>query len=557
MPRMTGKQALAEMLIAEGVKYVFGNPGTSESPLMDVLQDYPQLQYIVALQEATPVGMADGYARASGKVPFANLHIAGGLANGISALYNAYQGGTPLVLTAGQSDTRALINDPFLSGNLVEMARQYTKWSTQIHHASDVPTAIRRAFKEAKTSPTGPVFLSLPWNSLDEEADVEIVPSAPVFDRIRPDAQGLAKASQLLAKAQNPIVIVGDRVARGGAVKEAVQVAELLGAQVFGVSQAEISFPTSHPQYSGVLDVNNPSVAARLAKADVLLIVGSNVFSQFLYVPESLIGKHTKLIHMDNDIKEIEKIYPTQVGILADTQVGLAELADALDSDMSGSARESAKTRATTLGEEKRKAKEAYKERVKKNWDKMPISLDRMMTELATVMPKNTILADESVTSRPAFIAARDFDEPGSMYRNAGGALGWGMPGALGVKLAQPERPVLGMVGDGSSMYAVQALWTAAKYNIAVTYVVCNNGTYKILKQNMDIYLKRILNQPERKSQYIGMDFGNRLNLAKMADAMGVHGERVEKPEQLRPAFERAFSMGKPALVDVVIDGSM
>ncbi len=554
MPRMTGKQALAEMLIAEGVKYVFGNPGTSESPLLDVLQDYPQLKYITALQEATPVGMADGYARASGKVAFANLHIAGGLANGISALYNAHQGGAPLVLTAGQSDTRAMITEPFLSGNLVEMTRQYTKWSAEINHASDVPIAVRRAFKEAKTPPTGPVFLSLPWDAMDEEADVEIVPSSPAYPGIRPDAQVLAKASQLLSNAEYPIVVFGDRVAQSKAVKEAVQVAEVLGAQVYCIYQAELSFPASHPQYSGELNLNS-AAAKLLAKADVLLVVGAKVFSQFLYVPEPLISKHTKFIHMDSAVKEIEKIYPTHLGILADPKAGLAELAEALKSDMSGSARETAKTRAASLGEEKKKAREAFKERVKKNWDNVPISLERMMTELAAAMPPNAILAVESSTSRLTFLAARDFDEPGSMFRNPGGALGWGMPGALGVKLANPDRPVLGMLGDGASMYSIQALWTAAKFNIPVTYVICNNGSYKVLKQNMDTYLKKMINKPDRKSQYVGMDFGNRLEPAKIAQAFGVYGERVEKPADLRRAFERAFGLGKPALVDVVIDG--
>ena len=179
MARMTGKRAVMEMLVAEGVEYVFGNPGTTETAFMDALQDYPQIKYILALQEATAVGMADGYARATGRPAFANLHIAGGLSNGISMLYDAYRGGTPLVLTAGQADTHSLLTDPINSGDLVEMTRQYTKWSAQVAHTSEIPMALRRAFKEAGTPPTGPVFLSLPWDSLDGEADVDIVPLFP------------------------------------------------------------------------------------------------------------------------------------------------------------------------------------------------------------------------------------------------------------------------------------------------------------------------------------------------------------------------------------------
>ena len=173
MPQIAGKHIVMKMLQAEGVKYIFGNPGTTETPFLDAVQDYPDIQYMLATQEAPAIGMADAYARATGRPSFAKLHVAGGLANGISMLYDAYRGGTPMVLTAGQSDTRMLLQEPTLSGNLVEMTRQYTKWSFEVHHAKDIPEAMRRAFKIAKTPPTGPVFLALPWNVLDEEADVD------------------------------------------------------------------------------------------------------------------------------------------------------------------------------------------------------------------------------------------------------------------------------------------------------------------------------------------------------------------------------------------------
>ncbi len=171
--RKTAGHGLLEMLIAHGTEYVFGNPGTTELPIMDGLQDFPQLKYILALQEGSAVAMADGYARATGKPSFVNLHVAGGLANGISMLYNAYRGGTPLILTAGQSDTRMLVEEPLLSADLVGMCSLHTKWSWEVRHAADVPVAIRRAFRIASTPPTGPVFLSLPWNVLDEEADLD------------------------------------------------------------------------------------------------------------------------------------------------------------------------------------------------------------------------------------------------------------------------------------------------------------------------------------------------------------------------------------------------
>ena len=557
MARMLGKHALAEMLVAEGVEYIFGNPGTSETPFLDGLQDYQQLQYVQALQEGTAVGMADGYARATGKPAFANIHIAGGLANGISGLYNAFRGGTPLVLTAGNSDTRMLISEPVLSGDLVEMTKQYTKWSVEIRHASDIPVAIRRAFKEAKTPPTGPVFVSFPWNTLDEEIDFDAVPSAEGYFRIRPDVNAVARATELLASAENPVIVVGDRVAQAGAVDEVVRVAEQTGARVVATSYSEVNFPTAHPQWGGMLNLNSPATARQFEKADVVLAVGTDVFASFLYVDVPFLKPDVRLIHMDSNYWEIEKTYPTEVGILADPAAGLADLAESLDGNLSGSQREAAATRAATLAAARQRDGERYQERIKANWDNRPMPVERMMHELADAVPPDTIIADEAVTSRPALNRAFDFEKPGDIYGIRGGALGWAMPGALGVKLAHPDRPVLAVVGDGASMYTVQALWTASRYNIPVVYAICNNQAYRILKVNMEVYLRDMLDDRERDSDYVGMDFANRLDLAMMAQAMGVHGERVDDPAEIGPAIKRAFESGKPALLDISISGAL
>ena len=558
MAVMTGKHALARMLIAEGTEYIFGNPGTSETPLADGLQDFPELKYVLALQEGTAVGMADGYARATGRPAFANIHIAGGLANGISALYNAYKGGTPLVLTAGNSDTRILLADPVLSGDLVQMTDQYTKWSAEIGHSSDIPMAVRRAFKEAKTPPTGPVFLSFPWNSLDDELDADIIPSSPGYFRTRPDTEAVARASMLLAQAENPVMVIGDRVAQSGAVDQAVRVAEQLGARVYAAIYSEVNFPTSHSLYQGLLNLNDPATRQHFVGADTVLAVGTNVFSTFLYVPEPFLDPATKLIHLDSDASEVEKLYPTEVGLLADPQAGLADLADALDQDLSASAREAAAIRTATLAEERRTADKANQQRLAELAGRHPMKAELMMHELGQALEgQNAIVADESITSRPALMQAMTFDEPGSYYAIRDGALGWAMPGALGIKLANPDRPVVAMVGDGASMYTVQALWTAARHNIPVTYAICNNRSYRVLKVNMEIYLRRMLEDTERQSEYVGMDFANPLDLAAIARAMGVTAETVDDPSELRPAMERSMASGGPALLDVNIDGSL
>ncbi len=557
MARMLGKHALAQMLAAEGVEYIFGNPGTSETPFLDGLQDFPQLQYIQALQEGTAVGMADGYARATGKPAFANIHIAGGLANGISGLYNAFRGGTPLVLTAGNSDTRMLISEPVLSGDLVEMTKQYTKWSVEIRHASDIPVAVRRAFKEAKTPPTGPVFVSFPWDTMDEEVDFEPVSSSDGYFRIRPDVAAVDRATELLAGAENPVIVIGDRVAQSGAVDQVVRVAEQTGARVVATSYSEVNFPTGHPQWAGMLNLNSPATARQFQNADVVMAVGTDVFSSFLYVDVPFLNPDTKLIHLDSNYWEIEKSYPTEVGMMADPAAGMADLAASLESSMSGGQREAAATRAATLAAARERDAERYQERIAATWNNAPMPVERMMHELADAVPPNTIVADEAVTSRPALNRAFDFEKPGDIYGIRGGALGWAMPGALGVKLAHPDRPVLAVVGDGASMYTVQALWTASRYNIPVVYAICNNQAYRILKVNMEVYLRDMLDDRDRSSDYVGMDFANRLDLAMMAQAMGVHGERVDDPAEIGPAINRAFESGKPALLDITISGAL
>ena len=557
MARMLGKHALAEMLVAEGVEYIFGNPGTSETPFLDGLQDYPQLQYVQALQEGTAVGMADGYARATGKPAFANIHIAGGLANGISGLYNAFRGGTPLVLTAGNSDTRMLISEPVLSGDLVEMTEQYTKWSVEVRHASDIPVAIRRAFKEAKTPPTGPVFVSFPWNTMDEEIDFEAVASSEGYFRIRPDVDAVARATELLASAENPVMVVGDRVAQAGAVEQVTRVAELTGARVVATSYSEVNFPTAHPQWGGMLNLNSPATARQFENADVVLAVGTDVFASFLYVDVPFLKPDARLIHLDSNYWEIEKSYPTEVGMLADPRAGMADLAESLDGAMTGSQREAAATRSATLAARRERDHERYQERIKPTWENRPMPVERMMHELAAAVPPDTIIAEEAVTSRPALNRAFDFEKPGDIYGIRGGALGWAMPGALGVRLAHPDRPVLSVVGDGASMYTVQALWTASRYNIPVVYAICNNRAYRILKVNMEVYLRDMLDDRERDSDYVGMDFANRLDLAMMAQAMGVHGERIDDPGDIGPAVQRAFESGRPALLDISISGAL
>jgi len=553
MVRKSARHGFMEMLIAHGVEYVFGNPGTTELPIMDAIEDYPQLKYILALHEAVAVSMADGYARAGGKTGFVNLHMAGGLANGISMLYNAYRGGTPLILTAGQSDTRMLMEEPLLSGDLVGMCRQYSKWSEEVLHARDVPSALRRAFRTASTPPTGPVFLSLPWNVLDEEVDLDLTPASPVHARLRPDSQAVDRAAQLLAGAQNPMMIVGDRIAQADAVQEATRIAEALGARVMAASYNEVNFPSGHRQFLGTLNIDSTATRKLFDQHDVILAVGCNLFTQFLYAPQLLTGK-AKVVHLDINVWEIEKNYPVEVGVWGDIKSGLEDLMEAVAGLMSHADRESAGVRGSRIAEEREKGYEAYVGRARKEWEQKPMIPVRLFLEMKEVLPRGTILATEAVTATIALMRTIPFDETGTFYSHRGGALGWGIGGAMGIKLARPDRQVVAVIGDGSAMYSIQGLWTAATYDLPVVFVICNNRSYRILKHFMVNYYYPLLGIKDRKSRFTGMNFFEHpLDCAGVAEALGVKGFRVEDPQEWKPTLEKALALGKPALVDVQI----
>ncbi len=554
MPIMSGKRALMEMLRAEGVQYIFGNPGTSEGPILDALEDYPDIRYMLVTQEGAAMGMADAYARYRNAPAFVNLHIETGLANGISLLANAAEGGTPLVLTSANKDIRKLAEG---RTDLVEMVRQFCKWNAEVTHPEQVPAVMRRAFNEAKTPPTGPTYIAFSANALDDEADVEITPSPEGYFRIAPDARAIQAAADALAAASNPALLVGDRVGQSDAAAQAARLAETLGAKVYAVSYSQVNFPTSHPQFLGMISPAMPDGRAALASADAVVAVGANVFPTYFHFSGRVLSADAALIHMDSAPAEIGKSEPTDIGIHADPQVALAHLTDALESTMSGSAKEAAKGRAAAAADAKAAQNAAWRARLKERWDISPMSAERMMSEIAAALPDDAIIVDDAVTTRAAIFGAMDFDEPGSLLGITGGALGWGMGGALGVKLAAPNRPVVAVVGDGSSMMTVQALWTAANANIPVVYVICGNNAYRVLKLNMNIYKTHILGEQSPQSRYIAMDFPTPLNIAGIAEAMGVDSSRIHNPADIAPALARAVALGKPAVLDIAIDGAV
>ena len=556
MALITGKHALMQTLRAEGIKYVFGNPGTSESAIMDAIEAYPDIDYVLVVQEGVAMGMADAYARATKKPAFVNLHIETGLGNGISLLHNAWDGGTQMVLTAGNKDIREMAQS---RTDLAGITSNLTKWSAEATHPDAVPLMTRRAFNEAKSPPTGPAFVAYSANALDGQVNTDIFPSPTPYTKQRPDTDAIEAATQILATATNPAMVVGDRVAQSDAMNEAVRVAELLGARVMSSSYAEVNFPSSHPQYVGPTRLGYGEFSKTSTPHDAVLMVGKITDGYYMFSEPTLryFGDQIKLIHIDVDSSSVGRTQPTEVGIISDPKMALADLAESLEAGMSGSSQEEAKGRITKLIAENEAREFSWKKRVSDRWNAAPISPERMMGEISTVLPNNTVICNDAVTSSRALTDAIPTNEAGKMFGGAGGALGWGMGATMGLKLANPDKPVVGFLGDGSAMMTIQGLWTASVRNIPVVYVICNNGVYRVLKINMNAYKKNILGQDPPQSQYIGMDFDKPFDIAGIATAMGIHAQRIEDPTDLKPAMEQALALGSPALLDVIIDGTV
>ncbi len=551
MPIRPGRDALLEVLEAEGVRYIFGNPGTTEGAIMHALEGHPDLEYILVAQEGVAMGMADGYARESGRPAFVNLHIDTGLSNGLSLMCNAYAGGTPLVLTAANSSIGKVAEG---RTDLVDLARPFSKWGAEVTNADQIPAVMRRAFREAKTPPTGPTFVSLAQNALDEMTDVRVAPSGDLSTAIVPNPRAIEAAAELLSQAERPALLVGDRVAQYGAVEQVVRLAELLGTPVYGASYPTMMFPTTHPQWMQQLPPYVVLYREAFAETDVLLAVGARVFHDFFAAATGILSDDARLVHLDINQDAIGRIEPTEVGIWSDLALGLDELYAAVSEVQTSAQAAAAKARAQRLASSNpgRRAPSQPVDNTR------PMPSTAMMAGLAEGLPADVIVVDDSISCRPDLHAAVTFDQRRRVQaERAGGAIGWGMGGALGVALAAPDQRVVAVIGDGSAMLTVQALWTAAAYQIPVVYCICNNAGYRVLKLNLRRWFGDVLHEPDRPSQYIGMELDQPFDLAAIAQAMGVPAERIEDPTRVAPALTQALQRNGPVLLDIVIDGSV
>jgi benzoylformate decarboxylase len=546
MKPITGRAAFLQLLADEGVTHLFGNPGTTELAIMEVVPQFPQLKFVLGLQESVVMAMADGYCRASGRLAAANVHVMPGLGNAMGALYNAKFSGSPVILTAGQQEQGHGLLEPMLYEPLVPVAQPLVKWAVEVTRAADLPRIIHRAAKLALTPPTGPVFLSLPGDVLDETLEMDLGRPVRVDAAVRPADDTLGKMAEMLMAAKRPAILAGQELALRDAFAEAAELAELLGAAVYGSSiPYSAQFPTEHPAFMGALTRQQKQVRATLEAHDLLLVLGADLLRMSVYSPVEPLPPELPVIHVSERAHELGKNYRTDIAVHADVKQTLRALLPLLKVD-----RQAAQRRLSEL-----KAKNWSAQRDKARIDAMlaaetkPIDPQYLMLRFTETLPRDAVVVDEGLVSTyslPRFLAMRG---PRDYYGLASGGLGFAVPGAVGISLALPGRPVAVMVGDGSAMYSIQGLWTAAHHRLPITYVIANNRGYRIIKERLVAFRKT--------DRFTGMDLRDPdLDFIALAKSFGLAARRVADPQDIAPALREAFASGQPNLIDIrVADG--
>jgi benzoylformate decarboxylase len=519
--RISVREAVFDLLRAFRMTTVFGNPGSTE---LRMFRDWPQdFRYVLGLQESVVVAMADGYAQARRVPTLVNLHSAGGVGHALGSVFTAWRNQTPLVIVAGQQTRAMLPTDPFLGARYAaEFPRPYVKWSVEPARGEDVPHAIAQAIYTSLQRPCGPVFVSVPEDDWDALTD----PVAPreVHVQFAPDPGALDRLADALNASRAPAIVVGAAVDQDGAWPLAVQLAERLNAAVWESPMAgRRSFPQDHPLFAGFLPPLRQPIADRLAPHDVVLVIGAPVFTYHVHVDGEYLAPGTRLYQMTDDPEQAARA-PVGTAILSSIQLGMEQLLAQIS--------------------EVRRPVPRGRLLPPEPPVQDPINGELAMHTLASTWPGNAVLVEEAPSHRNALHQYFPVRSSGGFYACASGGLGFALPAAVGVALADPSRKVICVVGDGSSLYTIQALWSAAQHRLPITFVVFNNAGYGAVKSlGARMGIARMPG-----SDVAGVDF------VEIARGFGCLASRVERATDLAPALQQAYAAAVPWLVDVQMD---
>ena len=547
----TGRSAFLGLLESEGVEYLFGNPGTTELAIMQALSEHPQMGYVLGLQEGIVVAMADGYARASNRLAACNVHVAPGLGNAMGSLFNAKWYGSPMLITAGQQEQGHGLMEPLLYDPLVPIAQPMVKWAIEVTRVQDLPRIVHRAAKVATTPPTGPVFISLPGDILDAEAALDLAVPSRVDAASRPSDRALERLAKRLLEARAPALIAGHELCTYDALAEAGELAELLGAPVYQQTVPySAQYLSEHRAFLGALTRNQQQVRAALEPYDVLLFLGADVLRMSVFHRVDPMPDGVSVLQIAERDWELAKNYPAEIALKANVKETLRALLPVIRTLRSPERAAQAARRLADIEKQNWTAKrQRLAQEVQSAAITKPMDPRVAMMRIAETLPADAVVVDEGVTatySLPSFLPIRDAH---CYYGLASGGIGFAMSGAIGISLALPQRPVIAIVGDGSAMYSIQALWTAANLKRPITYVIANNRSYRILKER--------LKARQNDAPFIGMDMREPdIDFVGLARSLGVPALRITDPADLASALRAGIESGGPNLLDVsVADG--
>jgi benzoylformate decarboxylase len=543
-----GRSAFIALLKDEGVSCMFGNPGTTELPIMHALGDHPDMGYVLGLQESIVIGMADGYARASGKLAACNVHVAPGLGNAIGAIYTAQMTGTPMIVTAGQQEQGHGLTEPLLYAPLVPIAQPVVKWATEVTRIEDLPRIMRRAAKVAMTAPSGPVFISLPGDILNAAAALDLGESTRVDTAVRPSDAAVETLAKRLLAAKRPAILAGPEIAASDALVEASRFAEALGAPVWQQTVPYgAHFLSEHPAFMGALSRDQKRVRDILAQHDLLVCIGADLLRMSVWSEVEPLPPGCAVVQIGLRDWEMGKNYPAEIALRADVRETLAVLVPALQR-LGGTAQST-------------RAQEALQALAGSNWSAQrsrrhsalpapaadaPMSTEWLMMKLVDGLPGNAIVVDEGITSSTTLLSYYAFRDRYAFFGNVSGGIGWAIAAAVGVQLARPERRVVAVIGDGSAMYSVQALWSAAHYKLPVIFVIANNGGYQILKNRLKAF--------HGNDKPIGMDLRDPpIDFSGLARSFGLKAVRIERAGAFDAAWAEVLATQGPVLVEAVV----
>ncbi|HTP58921.1 MAG TPA: thiamine pyrophosphate-binding protein, partial [Spirochaetia bacterium] len=517
------------------------------------IREYPRMKYILTLQESVALMIGDGYARATAKPALVQIHSSPGLGNAIGALYQAMRGHAPLVVIGADAGLKYMPMDAQMAADLVALARPVTKWSTMVLDPSSLLRTIRRAIKIAGTPPMGPVYVCLPADVLDSPCVETVFPTSFPTTRVAPDATFIKEAAALLAGAERPMIFIGDGVAFSGAQEEVARVAERVGAEIWGVDAGELNVSYAHPLYQGQTGHMFGQASLPItSRGDVNLICGTYMVPEVFPHLGDIFAPDARVIHIDLNAYEIAKNHRVDMGVVSDPRLTLSMLSEALEPLLKGDRGIAARARAARIASETGEKRKKQLAADQKTRDEIPLHASRFMEELARELPADAVIFDEALTSSPDLTRYIPPTTPGHFFQTRGGSLGVGIPGALGAKLANPDKTVVGFTGDGGSMYTIQALWTAAHHGIGAKFVVCNNQSYMLLELNILQYWKeRGIEAHDFPESFLLREPG--IDFAALSRSLGVPAARVQSPNEIGPAIREMLETEGPFLIDCVM----